>query len=187
MHGGTISVMSEGTGRGATFTVNIPIVSVRKPAPAAAIDLTTVATLEKITIDSESPNLSGIKVLAVDDEGDTRAMIRGVLEQFGANVLTAGSAEEALEVFPGWKPDVLLFDIGMPREDGLVLIRKVRELETQEGRNTPAIALTAYARVEDRMRALAAGYQMFIPKPVEASELVITIANVIGQANRRVN
>jgi CheY-like chemotaxis protein len=110
-------------------------------------------------------------------------MVKGVLEQFGASVLTAGSAEEALEALPAWKPDVLVSDIGMPREDGYELIRKVRQLETKEGGNTPAIALTAYARVEDRMRALAAGYQMFIPKPVEADELVITIANLVGQAN----
>lgn len=183
MHGGAISVMSGGRGQGATFTVSIPIVPVRQTALAAPIDSTTIATSEKTAINTELPNLSGIRVLAVDDEGDTRAMIRGVLEQFGANVLTAGSAEEALEVFPGWKPDVLLFDIGMPQEDGNMLIQKVRQLEAKEGRNTPAIALTAYARVEDRMRALAAGYQMFIPKPVEAGELVVTIANLIGEAD----
>jgi signal transduction histidine kinase/CheY-like chemotaxis protein len=183
MHGGAISVMSRGRGRGATFTVSIPIVPVRQTALAAPIDSTTIATSEKTAINTELPNLTGIRVLAVDDEGDTRAMIRGVLEQFGANVLTAGSAEEALEVFPGWKPDVLLFDIGMPQEDGNMLIQKVRQLEAKEGRNTPAIALTAYARVEDRMRALAAGYQMFIPKPVEAGELVVTIANLIGEAD----
>jgi signal transduction histidine kinase/ActR/RegA family two-component response regulator len=183
MHGGAISVMSGGRGQGATFTVSIPIVPVRQTALAAPIDSTTIATSEKTAINTELPNLTGIRVLAVDDEGDTRAMIRGVLEQFGANVLTAGSAEEALEVFPGWKPDVLLFDIGMPQEDGNMLIQKVRQLEAKEGRKTPAIALTAYARVEDRMRALAAGYQMFIPKPVEAGELVVTIANLIGEAD----
>jgi signal transduction histidine kinase/ActR/RegA family two-component response regulator len=183
MHGGAISVMSGGRGQGATFTVSIPIVPVRQTALAAPIDSMTIATSEKTAINTELPNLTGIRVLAVDDEGDTRAMIRGVLEQFGANVLTAGSAEEALEVFPGWKPDVLLFDIGMPQEDGNMLIQKVRQLEAKEGRNTPAIALTAYARVEDRMRALAAGYQMFIPKPVEAGELVVTIANLIGEAD----
>jgi signal transduction histidine kinase/ActR/RegA family two-component response regulator len=183
MHGGAISVVSGGRGQGATFTVSIPIVPVRQTALAAPIDSTTIATSETTAINTELPNLTGIRVLAVDDEGDTRAMIRGVLEQFGANVLTAGSAEEALEVFPGWKPDVLLFDIGMPQEDGNMLIQKVRQLEAKEGRNTPAIALTAYARVEDRMRALAAGYQMFIPKPIEAGELVVTIANLIGEAD----
>ena len=181
MHGGTVSVISGGRGKGATFTVSIPIESVRQTA--AAIDSTIVATSEKTVINAELPNLTGIRVLAVDDEDETRAMITGVLEQFGANVLTACSTEEALDVFPSWKPDVLVFDIGMPREDGNVLIQKVRQLETKEGRNTPAIALTAYARVEDRVRALAAGYQMFIPKPVEAGELVITIANLIGQAH----
>ena len=149
MHGGAISVMSGGRGQGATFTVSIPIVSVRQTAPAAAIDSTTLAPSEETAIDTESPDLTGIRVLAVDDEDDTRAMVKGVLEQFGASVLTAGSAEEALAAFPGWKPDVLVFDIGMPREDGYVLIRKIRQLEATEGRNTPAIALTAYARVED--------------------------------------
>jgi CheY-like chemotaxis protein len=183
MHGGTVSVMSGGRGHGATFTVSIPIASVQQTEPSAAIDSTIVVTPEKTAINAVLPNLTGIRVLAVDDEGETRDMITGVLEQFGANVVTAGSTEEALDVFPSWKPDVLVFDIGMPREDGNMLIQKVRQLETNEGRNTPAIALTAYARVEDRVRALAAGYQMFIPKPVEAGELVITIANLIGQGH----
>jgi signal transduction histidine kinase len=183
MHGGVISVVSGGSGQGATFTVSLPMVSVRQTALAPAIETTTLARSEKAAIDTGLPNLSGIKVLAVDDEDDTRAMIRGVLERSGADVLTAGSTEEALEALPSWKPDVLVSDLGMPREDGYVLIRKVRQLESQSGRNTPAIALTAYARVEDRMRALAAGYQMFIPKPVEADELVITVANLIGLAS----
>jgi signal transduction histidine kinase len=182
MHGGVISVVSGGSGQGATFTVSLPMVSVRQTALAPAIETTTLARSEKAAIDTGLPNLSGIKVLAVDDEDDTRAMIRGVLERSGADVLTAGSTEEALDAL-SWKPDVLVSDLGMPREDGYVLIRKVRQLESQSGRNTPAIALTAYARVEDRMRALAAGYQMFIPKPVEADELVITVANLIGLAS----
>jgi len=182
MHGGTVSVMSEGIRRGATFTLNFPIVSIPPTEHAPNTDSTTVSTSDRVATDPELPNLSGIRVLAVDDEDDARAMIRGVLEQFGANVFTAGSAEEALAAFPGWKPDVLVFDIGMPREDGYALIRKVRQIETKQGRNAPAIALTAYARIEDRMRALAAGYQMFIPKPVEAGELVITIKNLVGQS-----
>ncbi len=101
----------------------------------------------------------------------------------GANVMTAGSAREALEALPGWKPDVLVCDIGMPGEDGYALIRKVRELETEQDRNTPAIALTGYVRVEDRMRALAAGYQMFVPKPVEANELAATISNLVARVD----
>jgi CheY-like chemotaxis protein len=182
MHGGIISVTSGGRGQGAAFTVSIPILSVL-PAESAAADPALVMTSEETAAKAALPNLTGIRVLAVDDDSDTRAMITGVLEQSGANVLTAGSAEEALDVLPGWEPDVLVFDIGMPHEDGNVLIQKVRQLESKDGRNTPAIALTAYTRVEDRVRALAAGYQMFIPKPIEASELVMTIANLTGQAD----
>jgi CheY-like chemotaxis protein len=106
-----------------------------------------------------------------------------VLEQFGASVRTAGSAKEALEVLTDWKPDVLVSDIGMPGEDGYALIQKVRQLESEDVRNTPAVALTGYARVEDRVRALSAGYQTFVPKPVEANELAFSIASLIGPAN----
>jgi len=179
VHGGKISAASDGEGQGASFTVTIPIVAVQTTL-ATAIDPTAVAVSDSESIDAELPNLSGLKILAVDDEADTRDMIRGVLEQLGANVLTAGSAQEALEALPGWKPDVLICDIGMPGEDGYALIRKVRELETEQERNTPAIALTGYVRVEDRLRALAAGYQMFVPKPVEANELAATISNLVA-------
>lgn len=182
MHGGEISAASEGEGQGASFTVTIPIVAVQTTL-ATLIDSRAVAVSDSESIDAELPNLSGLKILAVDDETDTRDMIRGVLEQLGAKVMTAGSAREALETLPGWKPDVLVCDIGMPREDGYALIRKVRELETEQDRNTPAIALTGYVRVEDRMRALAAGYQMFVPKPVEANELATTISNLVARAD----
>lgn len=178
LHGGKISAASEGEGQGASFTVTIPIMAIQTTL-ATAIDSTVVAVSDSESIDAELPNLSGLKILAVDDEADTRDMIRGVLEQLGANVMTAGSAREALEALPGWKPDVLVCDIGMPGEDGYALIRKVRELETESERNTPAIALTGYVRVEDRLRALTAGYQMFVPKPVEANELAATISNLV--------
>jgi len=180
MHGGEISAASAGEGQGASFTVTIPIATAQS---APARDSKAVKVSDSESIDAEMPNLFGLKILAIDDEADTRDMIRGVLEQLGANVMTAGSAREALEALPGWKPDVLVCDIGMPGEDGYALIRKVRELETEQDRNTPAIALTGYVRVEDRMRALAAGYQMFVPKPVEANELVATISNLVARVD----
>ena len=131
--------------------MTIPIVAIQS-APARDSKAAKVSNSE--SIDAEMPNLFGLKILAIDDEADTRDMIIGVLEQLGARVMTAGSAREALEALPGWKPDVLVCDIGMPGEDGYALIRKVRELETEQERNTPAIALTGYVRVEDRLRAL---------------------------------
>lgn len=182
MHGGTLSAASEGEGQGASFTMSIPVVAVQT-ALATIGDSTAGATQHSNSLGTQLPSLSGLRILAVDDEVDTRDMIRAVLEEVGANVLTAGSAKEALEAFPGWKPDVLICDIGMPGEDGYTLIRKVREAETEAVKNIPAIALTGYARVEDRMRALAAGFQMFIPKPVEANELTTTVANLIASTN----
>ena len=182
MHGGTLSAASAGEGQGASFTVSIPMLAVQTTS-RTIVDLAANATSHSKSYDAEPTSLSGVRILAVDDEVDTRDMIKAVLEEFGANVLTAGSAKEALEALPGWKPDVLICDIGMPHEDGYALIRKVRETEAKQGGNTPAIALTGYARIEDRMRALAAGFQMFIPKPVEANELTTTVANLIASAN----
>jgi len=128
------------------------------------------------------PDLHGIRVLVVDDAADTREMLRVVLERFGADVTTAASARETLDVLPAWQPNVLVSDIGMPEEDGYSLIRKVRALSAEKGGDIPAIALTGYVRVEERMRTLDAGYQMFVPKPVEVGELATIIAGLIGRA-----
>jgi signal transduction histidine kinase/CheY-like chemotaxis protein len=183
LHGASISAASDGKGQGATFTVSIPTVAARQTGPTSTIDSATAARFDAASIGADLPSLSGISVLVVDDVADARDMLRAVLEQFGASVRTAGSAKDALEVLTDWKPDVLVSDIGMPGEDGYALIQKVRQLQSEDVRNTPAIALTGYARVEDRMRALSAGYQTFVPKPVAANELAILIASVIGPAN----
>jgi signal transduction histidine kinase len=181
MHGGTIYANSEGAGRGSTFTLGIPIRAVREALPA--LPFTSEGSLFQPSFSpTDLPTLSGIRILAVDDEEDTREMVKGVLEKFGADVLSAGSAREAFVALHDWHPDVIVCDIGMPGEDGYSLIRKVRQSESHD-RNTPAIALTGFARPEDRKRALAAGYQMFIPKPVETNQLVSTIAKLIGPAN----
>ena len=120
----------------------------------------------------------------VDDEADTRELLRIGIGQCGADVATAGSAQEALEAIAEEMPDLLISDIGMPGEDGYELIKKVRALPAGRGRKIPAIALTAYARTEDRLRALRAGYQMHIPKPVELAELVAVIASLIQRSDK---
>jgi CheY-like chemotaxis protein len=110
-------------------------------------------------------------------------MLQTLLQDCGANVLTASSAQEGLEALAAWKPHVLISDIGMPGEDGYSLIRKIRGLSPEQGAEVPAIALTGYVRVEERMRALEAGYQMFVPKPVETNELISIIDDLCRTTN----
>jgi CheY-like chemotaxis protein len=179
IHGGTIEAASEGLGRGATFTVTLPLTATRANRAEPA-DGQPVASQERIIRDERAmPSLHGLRILTIDDEADTRDLVRAVLESCGADVVTAASAREGLDSLVRWNPHVLICDIGMPGEDGYSVIRKVRALEHSAG--LPAIALTAYVRVEDRMRALEAGYQMFLPKPVEAAELRSTVASVVGR------
>lgn len=181
MHGGTIEVQSKGKDHGSTFRLRLPL---------APLEVTKESTdrLEKATVYEEiskstaAPKLSGVRVLAIDDAYDTRDLLRTVLEQYGADVATASSSLQGFEVLMGWKPDVIVCDIGMPEEDGYSFIKRVRKLEPQRGGRTPAVALTGYVRVEDRMRALEAGYQMFVPKPVEASELGTAIETLAGRS-----
>jgi CheY-like chemotaxis protein len=119
-----------------------------------------------------------LKGLIVDDEADTREFVRTVLEQCGSEVTTASSVSEALGVLENHRQDFLISDLGMPREDGYALIRKVRELPAEKGGSTPAAALTAYARADDRNRALRAGFQVHIPKPIDPETLVSVVANL---------
>jgi CheY-like chemotaxis protein/two-component sensor histidine kinase len=179
MHGGTISAKSEGAGRGSTFTLSIPMRMVRATGVAGLV-ASGASTFNLSSSEVEAPRLAGVRVLTVDDEKDTREMVKGVLEQFGASVLSASSAGEAFAAFNDWNPDVIVCDIGMPGEDGYSLIRRVRQLPSQDDRQTPAIALTGYVRPEDQKRVLAAGYQMFVPKPVEANHLASAIAGLIA-------
>jgi hypothetical protein len=123
--------------------------------------------------------LDGVRVLIVDDEADTRDLLATILKQYGAEASSAGSAQEAIAHLNQQPSDVMVSDIGMPDEDGYELIRQVRSLPAERGGNTPAIALTAYARVEDRLKAFQAGYQMYIAKPVEPAELVAVIASLL--------
>lgn len=126
----------------------------------------------------EHPSLQGITVLAVDDEPDERGLVKRVLEDFGARVLLADSASATLEILQREKPHILISDIGMPNEDGYSLIRQVRKLDPQHGGRIPAAALSAFARPEDRTRALRAGYQLHLSKPVEPTDLTAVVASL---------
>ncbi|HEU4595176.1 MAG TPA: ATP-binding protein [Pyrinomonadaceae bacterium] len=179
MHGGTVQAESEGEGRGSTFTVRLPVAPVYQSGdlggrvhPAARETLPTYHCPDR---------LDGLKILVVDDEIDTLEMLKFGLSQCGAEVSVAGSAAEAFAALTGSIPDVLISDIGMPEEDGYGLIKKVRSLPAEAGGRVPAVALTAYARTEDRLQALRAGYQMHVPKPVELAELVTVIASLVGR------
>jgi PAS domain S-box-containing protein len=177
IHGGSVRAESLGAGQGSTFTVLLPVAPVYQSVgteervhPAARDTLPQYDCPER---------LDGLKVLVVDDEPDTRELLKAGLGQCGAEVTAVGSAAEALESITAEVPDLLISDIGMPDEDGYELMRRVRQFPAQGGGKVPAIALTAYARVEDRMQALRAGYQMHVPKPVELAELVAVAASLV--------
>jgi CheY-like chemotaxis protein len=179
MHGGAIKAYSEGEGRGATFTVSLPIPAVY-PEPSELRERGHVDLQSLRTRSTQIPTLQRTNILAIDDSNDTRELLSAVLEGCGANVTTASSVREALDIFARWKVDIVICDIGMPEEDGYTFISAIRKLAPEKGGKTPAIALTGYVRVEDRLRALEAGYQMFVPKPIEAGELCTIVANLIS-------
>ncbi|MDT7780155.1 MAG: hypothetical protein QOC99_2667 [Acidobacteriota bacterium] len=182
LHGGTVEAESEGEGQGATFVVHLPIMPVyQKDNPAERVHPSARDTLPSYDCPER---LEGLKVLVVDDEVDTREVFRVGISRCGAEVLTAASAQEALEAIERERPDLLISDIGMPGEDGYELIKKVRALPAGRGGKIPAIALTAYARTEDRLRALRAGYQMHISKPVELAELIAVMASLIQRNDK---
>lgn len=179
LHGGTVSATSDGAERGATFTVHLPLLPVRRE-PESAAPRVHPAT-QTGALPGCPPELDGLRILLVDDEADSRDLLNLVIESCGAQVTAASSAAEAFELIKGERFDVLVSDIGMPDEDGFSLIKRIRQLPDEEGGNVPAIALTAYARAEDRVQALRAGFQMHIAKPVEPDELVVAAANLAGR------
>jgi CheY-like chemotaxis protein len=173
MHGGTIDVSSGGVGQGATFRVKVPLTIVHpgleagvRVHPRTGQALTEIAT----------GDLSGVHVLAVEDERDALALVVAVLETAGARVTTALSAEEALVLLDSELPDVVVADLGMPGLDGYQFIDQVRRHRNRQVRDLPAAALTAYARPEDRMKALRAGFHIHLAKPIDPAELVTTVA-----------
>jgi CheY-like chemotaxis protein/two-component sensor histidine kinase len=181
LHGGQIEAQSKGEGHGATFTVLLPVSPIRQTQGTRS-RLSSLASAPTFEI---RPELENLRVLVVDDEEDARELVVAILQASGSIVSTAGSAAEAMEKLRTENPQILISDVGMPGEDGYELMRKIRALDPEDGGNIPAAALTAYARVEDRRKALDAGFMMHIPKPVEPAELVAVIASLTRFGARR--
>ena len=179
LHGGTIAANSAGTGKGATFIIKLPLAPSVTPAgkkPNQKLQRKQAAQSNLAPL----PALDNVKVLLVDDDPDTLQILSVTLTESRAGVQRAASVAEALEILEWYEPDVLVSDLAMPDEDGYSLIAKVRDLESATGKETPVIALTSYVRVEDRARALSAGFNMFVPKPVQPEELITAIATLAG-------
>ena len=177
LHGGSVRAHSDGSGQGSTFTVSLPI-AVPSGEEPAVFKLGTTPMPATRTMENR---LAGLRVLLVDDEADARTLVADILRGAGARVDCAASASEAMEMFAASAPDALLSDIGMPGENGYDLIRRVRALSIESGGGVPAIALTAFARPEDRSRALAAGYQLHLTKPVEQHELLAALSSLVAR------
>ena len=170
LHGGTVAVESLGEGAGATFTVQIPLAS--RFAVLPAID----------PLSSATEDLSGIHILVVDDEADSREFVAFVLEQTGAIVTAVASGIEALQAFSQALPTILVSDVGMPEMDGYMLMRQIRSLPLEQGGQIPAIALTAYAGELDQQQAIAAGFQRHIAKPVDPEVVLTIITELVSSA-----
>jgi len=178
LHGGTVNADSS-TGGGANFTIRLPFVTTDDCTPVLVQNRGASPLFGTAGSPSDSiPSLKGLRVLLVDDDRDNLHILALLLTDQGANVHAVASASQAFQVLESDRPDVLVSDLAMPEEDGYSLIEKVRAIDTQTGRHLPAIALTAYVRVEDRARALSRGFDMFVPKPVEPSELITAISNL---------
>jgi signal transduction histidine kinase/ActR/RegA family two-component response regulator len=181
LHGGSVMADSAGAGTGATFTVRLPLI------PAHVVPAPTTDSAQAVDwppLEGINPILQGLSILVVDDEEDARQLIQHVLTSYGANVITASSANEALDSISRQLPklpDLIVSDIGMSGEDGYSLIRKIRHMQLGTRDSLPAVALTAYARSQDRMRAIAAGFQHHVTKPVEPAELATVIASLTGR------
>jgi PAS domain S-box-containing protein len=175
LHGGVVSAFSKGEGQGTTFCLKLPISVMQRDAGAPQVhsDLHAVKARE---------DLVGLKILVVDDEPDASEMLAFVFNQCGAIVQSARSVKEALQIFDEWSPELLVSDIGMPGEDGYHLIRTIRQ---ERHSRIPAVALTAMARIEDRIKALMAGYHMHVSKPVEPLELITIAVSLVPLVNRR--
>ena len=176
LHGGTVGCDSAGVDQGSTFTLRLPIRTSPSTPTAVAMEVRQAGAMRPSS--DEMVDLTGIKVLLVDDEPDARELLTEVLQQCGAIVVATHSADEAVRLIPRERPAVLLSDIGLPGEDGYKLISRVRALSPEDGGNLPAAAITAYARSDDARRALAAGYQRHAPKPIQPTTLAALVAGL---------
>jgi CheY-like chemotaxis protein len=182
LHGGSVEASSAGAGTGARFTVRLPITALHatgKGPSAVASEATRPSGADAMANPpSGVAELRGLRVLAVDDDEDARRLVGAVLEGAGAQVMLASSVAEAMLLFERAPPDVVVSDIGMPGDDGVELIRRIRALPPERGGRVPAAALTAYARAGDRTRVLTAGYLMHLAKPIEPAELLAVVASL---------
>ncbi|HKQ24950.1 MAG TPA: PAS domain S-box protein [Burkholderiales bacterium] len=185
LHGGSVSAYSDGEGRGARFSVQLPIRALQKTVDTLDPRATRPALQSTTRPRDQRPlPLAGLRIVSVDDDPSTREMLHEALARAGADVASAASAQEALSTLQSVRPDVLVSDIGLPDEDGYDLIRKVRTLCSAAGGDTPAIALTGYARAQDQQAALAVGYQAFVAKPVNLDDLMTLIVELGGKGDR---
>jgi signal transduction histidine kinase/ActR/RegA family two-component response regulator len=183
LHGGTISVHSAGRNRGSTFVVSLPM-TVEQASREPKVERRHPAATAEPTMSYHPTPMAGVKVVIVDDEPDARSLLRRVFEDCDAEVHMAETADEAVSLVQSKRPHVLISDIGMPGQDGYGLIRRVRALPAATGGHTPAVALTAYARAEDRVTAIVAGFQHHLSKPVEPNELIAIVASLAGRADK---
>jgi CheY-like chemotaxis protein len=179
LHGGSVSAYSAGLGHGTEFRVEIPIAPLAATAPSDAHPHTSDEDA------SPYARLDELRILVVDDDPDSNEMLQTLFASCGAEVRVAASARQALEILDRWRPDVLVSDIGMPDVDGFELLAAIRQRPRERGGETPAIALTAFARTEDRIRVLEAGFQMHVPKPVDPSELTAVVQTVVRSTRLR--
>jgi CheY-like chemotaxis protein len=177
LHGGSVRAKSPGVGAGSTFVVALPL-TVIHPDPESVIHRRHPTTAPAPTSSEACVEIAGLKIVVVDDEPDARGLLRRLLEDCDAEVVAAASADEAIDLVKRHRPDVLVSDIGMPGEDGYSLIRRLRQLAANEGGATPAVALTAYARADDRINVVLAGFQHHLSKPVEPAELIAIVASL---------
>jgi signal transduction histidine kinase len=180
LHGGEMRAHSAGTGKGSTFTVTLPVVPSAPVLPDRAV---FGPSAERSDDRSEAPLLEGLTILYVDDAPEARELVDELLSHYGANVVAVETADQAILAVSASRPDLLVSDIGLPDEDGYALIRRIRSLDSPEARSLPAIALTAYARPEDRLRAKHEGFQMHLAKPVEPLELVSLVKSLVVPKN----
>jgi len=178
MHGGTVAAWSAGKGQGATFKVRLPLVAPMKQPSTAATEPAIQEESGGIKGD-EYRTLAGRRILVVEDDPDTLEMLRYILDKYGAVVITAASAKEAIDALERWQPNAIISDIAMPDQDGYDLIAKIRGRGIERCGNIPAIALTAYTRAEDRLHALSAGFQKHLSKPVDPEELITVVASLL--------